>query len=92
MPQFILASSSLLGGVSDTRSFSNVIEKLQKQGLPTGNAPDGGPNLMSMAMMSMIKGMNQDNAENGKTEVFIPPLTVTPAGITLPTKGYGKSY
>ena len=92
LPQFILASSSLLGGVSDTRSFSNVIEKLQKQGLPTGNAPDGGPNLMSMAMMSMIKGMNQDNAENGKTEVFIPPLTVTPAGITLPTKGYGKSY
>ena len=87
LPQFILASSSLLGGVSDTRSFSNVIEKLQKQGLPTGNAPDGGPNLMSMAMMSMIKGMNQDNAENGKTEVFIPPLTVTPAGITLPTKG-----
>jgi hypothetical protein len=92
LPQFILASSSLLGGVSDTRSFSNVIEKLQKQGLPTGSAPDGGPNLMSMAMMSMIKGMNQDNAENGKTEVFIPPLTVTPAGITLPTKGYGKSY
>ena len=30
--------------------------------------------------------------ENGKTEVFIPPLTITPAGITLPSKGYGKSY
>ena len=92
LPQFILASSSLLGGVSDTRSFSNVIEKLQKQGLPTGNAPDGGPNLMSMAMMSMIKGMNQDWAEHSKAEIFIPPLTVTPAGITLPTKGYGKAY
>jgi hypothetical protein len=42
--------------------------------------------------MSMVKGMNQEQAENGKTEVFIPPLTITPAGITLPSKGVGKSY
>jgi hypothetical protein len=92
LPQFILAGASLLGGVSDTRAFSNVIENLQKQGLPTGAAPDGGPNLMNMSMMSMVKGMNQEQAENGKTEVFIPPLTITPAGITLPSKGVGKSY
>jgi hypothetical protein len=31
-------------------------------------------------------------AENGKTQVFIPPLVVTPAGVTLPTVGNGKSY
>jgi hypothetical protein len=92
LPQFILAGSSLLGGVSDTRAFSNVIEKLQGQGLPTGAAPDGGPNFMNMSMMSLIKGVNQEQAENGKTEMFIPPLTITPAGITLPSKGYGKSY
>ena len=92
LPQFILAGSSLLGGVSDTRAFSNVIENLQKQGLPTGGAPDGGPNFMNMSMMSMVKGLNQEQAENGKTEIFIPPLTMTPAGITLPSKGVGKSY
>lgn len=91
LPQFILAGSSLLGGVSDTRAFSNVIEKLQSQGLPTGAAPDGGPNFMNMSMMSLIKGMNQEQAENGKAEIFIPPLTITPAGITLPSKGYGKA-
>jgi len=92
LPQFILAGASLLGGVSDTRAFSNVLEGLQKQGLPTGGAPDGGPNFMNLSMLSMIKGMNQEQAENGKTEVFIPPLTITPAFVTLPSKGYGKSY
>ncbi len=92
VPSFILASASILGGVSDTRSMSNVIENLQSAGLPTGAAPDGGPNLMNIAMSSMIQGQNKETAENGKTEVFIPPLTITPAGITLPSKGFGKSY
>ena len=92
IPSFILASSALLGGVSDTRSMSNVIENLQSAGLPTGAAPDGGPNLMNIAMLSMIQGQNKDNTEFGITEVFIPPLTITPAGVTLPSKGVGKSY
>jgi hypothetical protein len=91
LPPFILASSSVLGGVSDIRSMTNVIENLQKAGLPTGAAPDGGPNLMNIAMQSMIQGQNKEQAENGKTQVFIPPLTVTPAGVTLPTIGNGKS-
>jgi hypothetical protein len=92
LPPFILASANFLGGVSDTRSVTNVIENLQKAGLPTGAAPDGGPNLMNIAISSIIQGQNKEQAENGKTEIFIPPLTVTPAGLTLPTKGYGKSY
>jgi len=92
LPQFILAGASLLGGVSDTRAFSNILENLQKQGLPTGGAPDGGPNFMNMSMMSMVKGMNQEQADNGKTEVFIPPLVMTPAFVTLPSKGVGKSW
>jgi hypothetical protein len=98
LPLFALAGSQLLGGISDTRSLSNTIENLQSVGLPTGDAPDGGPNLMNMAMMSLIKGQNAEQAENGKTEVYIPPLTVivppfgAGPGITKPTKGYGKSY
>ena len=96
LPMFALAASKLLGGVSDTRSLANVIENLQKSGLPTGDAPDGSPNRMNQAFEGIIKGMNQEQAENGKTEIFIPPLTVvvTPigAGITKPSKGYGKSY
>ena len=98
LPLFVLAGSKLLGGVSDTRSFANTIEGIQAAGLPTGDAPDGGPNMMNMAFMAMIKGQNKEQAENGKTEIFIPPLTVVVPpfgagpGITKIAKGYGKSY
>jgi len=98
LPLFVLAGSKLLGGVSDTRSFANAIEGIQAAGLPTGDAPDGGPNMMNMAFMAMIKGQNKEQAENGKTEIFIPPLTVVVPpfgvgpGITKVAKGYGKSY
>ena len=98
LPTFALAASKLLGGVSDTRAFANVVENLQKSGLPTGDLPDGSPNFMNSAFEGIIKGMNQEQAENGKTEVFIPPLTVVVPpfgagpGITKPSKGYGKSY
>lgn len=98
LPLFALAGSKLLGGVSDTRAFANAVEGVQAAGLPTGDAPDGSPNMMNMAMMAMIKGQNKEQAENGKTEVYIPPLTVVVPpfgagpGITKPSKGVGKSY
>jgi hypothetical protein len=98
LPLFALAGSKLLGGISDTRAFANAVEGIQSAGLPTGDAPDGGPNLMNMAFMAIIKGQNKEQAENGKTEVFIPPLTVivppfgAGPGITKPSKGFGKSY
>jgi hypothetical protein len=98
LPMFVLAGSKFLGGVSDTRSLSNTIENLQKAGLPTDTNADGSPNLMNLAMSSMIKGQNKEQAENGKTEVYIPPLTVfvppfgAGPGITKPVKSFGKSY
>ena len=98
LPQFALQGSQFLGGVSDTRAFANTIENLQKNGLPTGDAPDGGPNLMNQAFLGMIKGMNKEQSENGKTEIAIPPLQVfvpplgAGPGFTKPVKGYGKSY
>jgi hypothetical protein len=93
LPLFALAGSSLLGGVSDTRAFANVIENLQGLGLPTGDAPDGGPNLMNMAMMAQIKGSNLETFTNGKVEVYIPPPIgfAGPFPITAkPSKGSGK--
>lgn len=90
IPLPILAAADLLPGVSDTRAFSNVLEQLQKSGLPTGDLPDGSPNLMNIAMFGLIKGQNQEVSENGKVNVFIPPITITPAGVTVPTKAWGK--
>jgi hypothetical protein len=97
LPSFALAAADLLTGVSDTRSLANSIENAQKAGLPTDDNPDGTPNLMTQMMSSMIKGQNQEQAENGKTEVYIPPLKVVVPGLagpglTFATKTSGKSY
>jgi hypothetical protein len=95
LPSFALAGAQFLGGVSDTRSYANVVENLQNAGLPTDDNPDGSPNLMNLFTKSKINGMNKEQAENGKTEVYLPPLkVVTPSGVgtTLPGKTSGKSY
>lgn len=92
LPGFALAGSKLLSGVSDTRAFAKVIERLQEAGLPTDDNADGSANLMNLAFFNLIEGLNEEWFENGKSEILIPPLVVTPAGFTAPTKGYGKSY
>ncbi len=94
LPPFTLGLSQFLPGMSETRVFANYIEELQKMGLPTGDLPDGSPNLMIQSNLSSIKGQFKEMHENGKTEIFIPPLSVVAlgAGTTLPTKAVGKSY
>lgn len=94
LPQFTLGLSEFLPGMSETRVFANYIEELQKMGIPTGDLPDGSPNLMIQANLSSIKGQFKEMHENGKTEIFIPPLAVAAvgAGSTLPVKAVGKSY
>jgi hypothetical protein len=91
LPLFALALSGSLPGMSETRMFANVIEEMEKTGLPTDDLPDGSPNLMLQSILSQIKGGKKEQDENGVTEVYIPPLTITPAGVTLPSKGVGKS-
>jgi hypothetical protein len=92
IPSPLLVASELLAGFSKTRAFINVIEEMQKLGLPTGAMPDGSPNLMLQSMLGQISGTESENA-NRKTQIFIKPLTVTPAFLTLPTgKIFGMSY
>jgi len=92
LPTFALANSGLLGGYSPTRALANVVENFEKQGLPVGPLPDGSPNQFLPAMMSVMKGINDEDLENGKVEVFIPPLAVAAlgGGTTLPGRGVGK--
>lgn len=93
IPSPLLAAAQLLEGMSPTRAFINTIEEFQKVGLPTGAMPDGSPNLMLQAIFSNIKGSMQEQFENGKTQIFMKPLTVTPAFLTTPTGNiYGKSF
>lgn len=92
IPAPLLAASQLLDGYSATRAYINVIEELQKIGVHTGPMQDGSPNLFVQSIFSQLIGQDREQAANGKVQVFIPSLPVTPYG-TLPTGNvFGKSY
>ena len=91
LPASVLSLASFLPGMSETRTLANIIEELQKSGIPTGDMPDGSPNLFVQSMSSQINGQQKEMQENGKTEITIPPLAVV-GGTTLPVKASGKSY
>lgn len=90
IPLPLVFASQLLDGFSSTRAFIGTIEELQKLGIPTGPMPDGSPNFTVLSMLSQIKAQTAEDAENGKVQIAIPPLTMTPAGITVPQSAFGK--
>ena len=92
LPAFTLSLSRFLPGQSETRAFANIIEEMQKSGIPTGDLPDGSPNLMLQSMFSQVKGQLKETQENGKVEVAIDPLSVVGGTTTGVVKAYGKSY
>lgn len=79
-PTFALASAGLLPGFSPTRAMANITENLQKLGLPTGDMPDGSPNLMLPSMFQQIKGANDEKLSNGSTHTWCAPV---PVGVVL---------
>lgn len=93
IPAPLLAATELLDGFSNTRAFINVIDEYQKLGLPTGPLPDGSPNLMIISKFAEINGIQKEQNENGKVQVFVKPLTTTPGGTTLPSGDvFGKAF
>jgi hypothetical protein len=63
---------------------------MQKLGIPTGPMPDGSPNLDVLKMLGQMKSMASEEAENGKVQIAIGGLTITPAGMTVPSSAFGK--
>lgn len=94
IPSYLLAFSSMLDGYSTTRAKINVINELQKLGIPTNPMPDGSPNLMNQFISSMIDGIAKEQYENGKVQIFVPPLVVNPATLTTIPQGsvFGKWF
>jgi hypothetical protein len=90
IPLPLLLSSKLLSGYSSDRAFLNVIANFEELGLPTGTMPDGSPNLMLASMKALLDGSDQENASNGKSQIAIFPLSITPIGQTIPIVCYGK--
>ena len=73
IPQPLLALADLLPGTSLERASINVIEGLQKVGIPTGTLPDGSPNLMGLYDLISKRGSEKEEAENGKILTTIKP-------------------
>ena len=90
IPLLLLLTSKLLSGYSSDRAFLNVIANFEELGLPTGTMPDGSPNLMLASIKALLDGSDQENASNGKSQVAIYPLNITPIGQTTPIVCYGK--
>jgi len=89
LPLPLLLASKLRKGYSKTNAFLNVISEFEELGLPTGPMPDGSPNLMLIAMKSVIDGMDKELTDNGRTDIGIPVLSVLPTFTTVPFSASG---
>jgi predicted transcriptional regulator len=89
IPLPLLFGSQMLDGYSESRAFLGTIEEMQGMGVPTGALPDGSPNLDLLSKFSQMRAMANEEAENGKVEIALGVLSVTPGG-TIPNKAYGK--
>ena len=92
IPLPLLFAPQLLDGYSESRAFIGVIEEMQSLGIPTGAMPSGAPNLDILGKFGQMKAMANEDAENNKVQIAIGPLTMTPAGLTVPASAYGKKF
>ena len=90
IPLPLLFASQLMSGYSESRAFLGAIEEMQKLGIPTGAMPDGSPNLEVLSKFAQMKAMANEEAENGKVQIAVGPLSITPAGLTVPASAFGK--
>ncbi len=89
-PTFALATAGLLPGSSPTRAMANITENIQKLGLPTGDMPDGSPNLVLPATFQQLKGAEDEKLENGVVHSWCAPVAVGLV-VTGPIRCTGKS-
>jgi hypothetical protein len=89
LPLPLLLASKLRKGTSKTSAFVRVIENFQELGLPTGQMPDGSPNLMLASIKAVIDGMDDEITENARADIGIPALSVLPTNLTVPNSASG---
>ena len=89
IPEVALLFADLRSGFSDNRAMIESIEEMQSLGIPTGPMPDGSPNLWLLSIKSTIVGVERERLKNAKNQQVIPPLTVSPVGLTFPQKVSG---
>lgn len=92
IPYPLMLLTPLLGGTSPEGTTINVIEELQKFGLPTGPDADGSPNVALIAEKARQTAQEMSEATSGYVQVAIPPDIILPSGrpgqLTLPGKKF----
>jgi hypothetical protein len=92
VPLPIMLAAQFCDGYSETRAFIGAVEEMQKAGIPTGDMPSGAPNLELISKLGQMKAMAFEEAENNKVQIAVGPLTITPAGFTVPANAFGKKF
>ena len=97
IPLPALAFSSLLEGFSAVRAFNNHTEILDRLGFPTGDLPDGSPNLGLIHDFSLITAYKKEMDENSKVQVSTinlgspsQPLVSVTGPFVSPASLFGK--
>lgn len=73
IPAILLPLTQYLPGFSPERASINIIEEMQKLGIPTGPLPDGSPNLMLQFTLASQIGADREESENGKVVGILDP-------------------
>lgn len=92
VPLPIMFAAQFCDGYSETRAFIGAIEEMQKIGIPTGDMPSGAPNLDILGKFAQMKSMAFEESENNKVQIAVGPLSITPAGFTIPSNAFGKKF
>ena len=89
-PQFLLFGAEAKPGRSSLKTFQTLIEKLDALGLPTGDAPDGTPNLALLSQFEVIDSININMDEDMKVSIMTyPNVAVGPIGAMVVNAGPG---
>ena len=68
-------------GRSTLKTFQTLVEKLDALGIPTGDAPDGTPNLDLLRDFELIDSININMDNDGKVNTMsYPNVAVGPIG------------
>lgn len=86
VPPLINYLANLKPGMSPTSMLTRFVDKLEEAGVPTGDLPDGSPNLGLIIQQSFNQSLIDEIAENGKTDVTITGIEVA----DLSAKGFTK--
>lgn len=91
-PKFLQFAAMARSGTNSLRTFEKLTVKLENLGIPTGDMPDGSPNLFMLSQFALADAMDEEETINGVVHgVLFPAVASGPPGAVLvpPTKVVG---